>query len=253
MIRFVIRHSLAGAILYTAVVAGVGCTTPKRVALPAPFPLTYGGTTVPAAGVIVGYELADALRGQELNRAETVGMSIGAGVADRVSFGVAVYEGHEEYDSAGKIVRAGVRLGDVLGGVLKHRTSTAIQVARMTNERESLPLQNDRLVSWDIAIPTEAIVKDTGKGRTGIYFGPRLTRVRISDELTPSDGMTHTYFGLLAGAHLQIRCLNVFGELTVVHVPDGEFRGAATGGRFTVMPALGITMLIGRVHHWEKR
>jgi hypothetical protein len=232
---------------------GIACTTPRRVALPAPFPLTYGGTTVPSAGAIVGFELADGLRGQELTRAETVGLSAGVGFLDRLSAGVADYHGHEEEDAGGGIARVGVRLGDLLGGVFKVPTSTAIKIARVTNSRVSLPLQDDRLVSWDVALPTELGVYDTGGERIGIYFGPRVTSVRITDALTPSDSMRHTYIGALAGAHLQARFFNVFGELTLIHVPEGEFRGAATGGRITLMPAIGITALMGRAHHWKKR
>ena len=252
MMNSTIRTLLTAGVLCAAVTGGAGCSTPKRVALPAPFPLTYGGTTVPSAGVIVGFELADALRGQELERAETVGLTLGIGLGDRVSLGVAAYNGHEEFDPEGQITRVGIRLGDLLGGVFNRPTSTAIKLARVTNERYSSPLQDDRLISWDVAIPTEVMVTDTGKGRAGIYFGPRVTRVRITDALTSADSRTHTYAGALAGAHLQYKFFNVFGELTVLHVPGDEFRGAAAGGRFTVMPSLGITALIGRAHHWKK-
>jgi len=61
------------------------------------------------------------------------------------------------------------------------------------------------------------------------------------------------YVGALAGAHLQYRFFNVFGELTLLHVPANEFRGAATAGRLTLMPSFGLTALIGRAHHWKKQ
>ena len=53
-----------------------GCEAPARIALPAPVPLTQGGTVVPAHGAGLGIDFGDGFLGQELMRTEILAVGL---------------------------------------------------------------------------------------------------------------------------------------------------------------------------------
>ena len=238
--------------------------TPHRVPLASPFPLTYGGTVVPANGAIVGLELADGLRGQEVGRVETRGFILGMGVADRVSVSLARTSGHlpsphilggndevgPPEDPAGALWRAGVRVRNLLG---RANSSTSLHLARTGLERVDLPAQWDHVSTIDVAVPTEFPLTECGRpGCISVYGGPRITRERYTDHVDLRQSLQNIYYGALGGLHLQYGSLHVFAEATVLHVPASQFKGVTYGGRYTVMPAIGVTAVLGQTHQWHK-
>ncbi len=121
------------------------------MALPSPFPLTHGGTTIPAKGIAGGLEIGDGLSGQEVQRAELLSLNLGVGVADRISVSGAVYQ-RSEFDvlsgePSGSVWRVKARLGDLFGP----RSSLSANVAVASMDREDLPAQKESLRTLDIA------------------------------------------------------------------------------------------------------
>jgi hypothetical protein len=163
------------SIIVSATLVSISCAT--RMALPSPFPLTYGGTTIPAKGVAGGLEIGDGLSGQEVQRAEIVSLNLGVGVADRISVSGGVYEVNEfnilSGGPSGSVWRVKARLGDLFGP----RSSVSANVAVASVDREDLPAQNESLRTLDIAAPVEFLLTDPAKRWKGsAYVGPRVTK-----------------------------------------------------------------------------
>ena len=227
-------------------VVAAACATPVRVALPSPFPLTYGGTVIPANGAVVGLDFGDGLRGQELQRAEITAGMIGLGVADRVHASVASYGGREDADASGTVWRVKARVGDLFGPL----SSVSAHVAYATMSRSDRPAQDESLSAVEVAVPAEFLLTDPADRRMfSIYAGPRVTREVYIDHLDPGQTMRHVYVGALGGAHLRYRVLHFFGEATVVHVPTSVLHQLTYGGRWTVMPSGGLLVRLGGSDH----
>jgi len=226
------------------------CVSPKRVALKSPFPLTYGGTTIPANGVAVGVEYGSGLAGQELDRAAILNLNLGIGVLDRISVATAAYGGHESGDTAGVLWRAKVRLGEWFGP----RSSVGVHVGVATSDRQDLPAQDENLRSIDVAVPAEFLLSDpTERGKRSVYVGPRVIRETYHDELDRGQDLRATYAGVLGGAHVRFGVLHLFGEATLLYVPKHSLHGVTSGGRLTMMPTVGALLRIGTEHKWEGR
>jgi hypothetical protein len=215
--------------------------------LPSPFPLTYGGTPVPANGLAVGLERSDGLRGQEVQRTELIGPTIGIGVGDRVSVSAASLVPRRNGEGF-PVWSAKVRLGDLFGP----RSSASVHVAWSRAHREDRPAQADRVSTIDVALPVEFLTsRPAARPKLSLYAGPRITRENYSDDIDPSQSMRHVYFGALGGAHVSYRALHLFGEVTLLYVPTSRFHGVTYGGQLTVMPAVGVLVRLGHDHKWE--
>jgi hypothetical protein len=226
------------------------CASPKRVALKSPFPLTYGGTTIPANGVSVGVEYGSGLAGQELDRAAILNLNLGIGVLDRISVSAAAYGGHESGDASGVLWRAKVRLGEWFGP----RSSVGVHVGVATTDRQDLPAQDEDLRSIDVAVPAEFLLSDpTERAKRSVYIGPRVIRETYHDDLDRRQNLRATYAGVLGGAHLRYGVLHLFAEATLVYVPKSSLHGVTFGGRLTMMPTVGALLRIGTEHKWEGR
>ena len=226
------------------------CVSPKRVALKSPFPLTYGGTTIPANGVSVGVEYGSGLAGQELDRAAILNLNLGIGVLDRISVSAAAYGGHENGDASGVLWRAKVRLGEWFGP----RSSVGVHVGVATTDRQDLPAQDEDLRSIDVAVPAEFLLSDpTERAKRSVYIGPRVIRETYHDDLDRRQDLRATYGGVLGGAHVRYGVLHLFAEATLVYVPKSSWHGVTYGGRLTVMPTVGALLRIGTEHKWEGR
>ena len=237
----------AGIIVWAALLC-VACASPMRVALKSPFPLTYGGTTIPANGAAVGVEYGSGLAGQELERAAILNLNLGIGVLDRVSVSAAAYGGHESGDPPGVLWRAKVRLGEWFGP----RSSVGLHVGVATTDRQDLPAQDDDLRSIDVAVPAEFLLSEPAeRGKRSVYIGPRVIRETYHDELNRSQDLRTTYAGVLGGGHVRYGVLHLFAEATLLYVPKSSLHGVTHGGRLTVMPTVGALLRIGTEHKWN--
>jgi hypothetical protein len=242
----------AGAIIWVT----LGCVScAARVALPLPYPLTYGGTTIPAKGVAGGLEFGDGLGGQERQRAEILNFNLGIGVADRISVSGAMYGrpgafsimGH---DPMGSLWRVKARLGELF----EARSSVSVHVGLATVDRTSLPAQRESLRTVDVAVPAEFLLTDPAERRkVSVYVGPRATRESYRDYLDPRQDVQDVYGGVLGGVHLADGVLHLFGEVTLLYVPENTFHNVTYGGRLTVMPAVGVLLRLGTDHKWKSR
>jgi hypothetical protein len=239
------RVSIVSTVL-AAVWCGA-CEPAARVALPSPFPLTYGGTPIPANGIGTGLEFGDALRGQERERAEVLTALLAGGIDDRASASFAGYSGRENGDHSGQIWRLKLRLGDLFG----RRSSTSLHFAYATMKRSSDTLQNDRLRTADVALPTEFLLTDPAEpNKASLVIGPRLTYEQYTDFLDQRQSKPALYPGLLGGLHFNVWIVHLYAEATLLHVPKDLFRGQPYGGRVTVMPSIGAVLQIGPSYSW---
>lgn len=224
------------------------------MALPSPFPLTYGGTTIPAKGIAGGLEIGDGLSGQEVQRAELLSLNLGVGIADRISVSGAVYQRDAfnvlSGEPSGSVWRVKARLGDVFGP----RSSVSASVAVASVDREDLPAQKESLHTVDLAAPVEFLLTDPARRLKGsTYVGPRVTMESYRDHLDSRQDLSNVYAGVLGGVHLSYGVLHLFGEATLLYVPKSTYHDVSYGGRMTVMPAAGVLVRIGREHKWPGR
>ena len=219
---------------------------PRRAALTAPFPLTYGGTPVPAGGIGASLALGDGLRGQELFRQEVSTFAIVAGVFDRVSGSIAVYDEGEE-GPGGSLWQIKVRVASPLGPA----SSMSVHVASARAERSAGDVQDERLRTVDVALPLEFLLTHRGQPiRFSTFLGPRAVFEDYADRLDPNDSMRTTLLGLLGGLHLNGGPFHLFLEATLAYVSENEYRGQAFGGQPMVLPTGGIVIHFGRAYRW---
>jgi hypothetical protein len=204
---------------------------------------------IPANGGVVGFELGDGLRGQELQRVETAGFLAGLGLANRVNVSVASYSGGEEGDAAGIVWRVKARVGDLFGP----RSSVSVHAGYATMSRSDRPAQDESVSAVDVAIPAEFLLNDPADRLTfSMYAGPRVTREVYVDHLDPARTRRYVYIAALGGGHLRYRFMHLFGEATILHVPTSVLDQVTYGGRWTVMPSVSfLVRLGGRDHEWS--
>ncbi len=237
------------AVATIAVLLAPACVTPARTPLPAPLPLTTGGTPVPGRGVGAALELGDGLMGQELMRKELLTGTLLVGVADRANLSVAVYGGHEQDDPGGFQAAAKVRVGSPLGA----RSSTAVRLGLASIDRVEAPEQDESLLSLDLAVPTELLVNDPSDDtRFGVYAGPRLTYEDYRDEQVPEDGFTGLMPGLLGGLHLDFGAVDLFGEGTLAFRPETRRRDGVHDGGPIFLPTAGVVAHTGSPFPWDR-
>lgn len=227
-----------------------GCGPAERIALPAPIPLTQGGTVVPAQGAGIGFDFGDGLLGQEFVRTEMIALGLIGGIGDRV--GVAVYQFNETRanDQSGTFVRLKARAGPLLGP----ETSVAVAFAFGTSAREVSGIQDERLTTFDLAFPAERLLASSADNarQLSAYGGPRIIFEKYDDRLTPEESLDATHVGLLAGVHGRGGNFHLFGELSLMHLPGRTVRGQGFDAGWMVVPALGIAFHVGPAHRWGR-
>ena len=152
---------LFGRTVLVALLAGpASCRTSVRVPLAVPLTAVGGSRPATPQGLQLISEFGDGVWGQEQERAEIGGGGLGFAMQDRIEFSISGYASTRSVqDSLGNDhtgepvtgVRGKIRLGDLLGG----RASLGIHIAHMTSQRERGDVQDERLTSWDIALPLE--------------------------------------------------------------------------------------------------
>lgn len=227
-----------------------GCEAPARIALPAPVPLTQGGTVVPAHGAGLGIDFGDGFLGQELMRTEILAVGLVGGLGDRV--GAAFYNFNEtqENDQGGTFIRMKVRAGPLLGP----KTSVAAAFAFATSSRVSGDLQDERVTTLDLAVPAERLLAASADGWHELsgYLGPRIIFENYDDRLTPGESLEATHVGGLAGIHGRAGRFHLFGELNYLHLPGRVVRGQSYDGGWMVVPSVGVALHFGPSHRWGK-
>ena len=245
---------------FAGIVAGgllaPACAEPRtRLPLPAPFPVIGGATPVPGNGVGLSLELADGLRGPELRRGEVRGGGISVGADDRASLG---YLDQETSDAdSGVTLHVGVKLGRFkvrVGQLFGERSEVAVYGAIGSSERARDTLQDDRLHTWELALPAEFLVTEPrASARASVFVGPRIVFERYEDRVRPDQSFNTVFPGVVGGLHLALGHVELFVESTLAYVPRNSYLGVPSGNRLTVMPALSAAVRLGPAFRWPAR
>ena len=224
-----------------------GCVDPSRRALPVPFPLTYGGTPVPAHGVGLSLEFGDGLRGQELERTELLGGGILVGANDVFNVALNGYEETRNDGLSGTTLRIKIRAGSPFGP----QSSLGIHVAAVWTNRTTSE-QDESVYAVDVAVPVEfRMSPETGKRNYfSVYVGPRAVFENYTDRREPIESMKALYAGAVGGMHISIGVFHLFAEATAAYIPTNVYRGQTFGGRMTLVPATGAAIHFGRPYNW---
>ena len=234
------RGIVAAGLLWAAL--GISACGTNRAGLPTPFPLTQGGSPVPAEGIGVGAEFGDALSGAPPERADVLTAFVGASLANRVSASYASYGGRGETDVNGALFRLKVRVGGPFGDL------TSVHVAYATMNRTLMNGPHDRLWTADAALPMEFPLTDPrARNRLSLIVGPRVTVARYADALDPTRSKRTPFAGLLAGAHVSRGPFHLFAEGTFTQVPRGEVAGTRYKSRLVFLPTVGALVRIEAV------
>lgn len=241
-----------------AMILAAGCAPAgRRAPLPAPLPLTTGGTPVPGQGIGVGIGIGDGLQGQELLRKELHFFTLTGGVADVGSLGYSLYSGHDQdvdEEPTVHVVSGKVRIGSFFG----HRTSTAVhasysQTDRVEFDESFTPVQDESLVVWELAVPTELLLSAPHEtAQVSVYSGPRIVYEDYSDALVPADDLSDVVPAILAGIHFRYYSVHLFAEGSLVFRPETTYRGTAFAGGTIFLPIAGIIGHIGSPFRWDR-
>ncbi len=232
-----------------AVLVSMSCGTPQRRALPTPFPLTAGATPIPARGMGFGLELGDGLRGQELRRTEIVAWGIAVGFADAVSASLNGYDETRNDGESGTFWRMKVRLASPFGS----KSRLGLHFATAWTERRSGDVQDEKLRVFDLAVPVEFLLTKPGTpGGVSAFVAPRVVIEDYEDLLRPSESVNVAIAGMLGVLHFRRGIFHLFGEASVVYVPENQFMGQTFAGQVMVVPALGVIIHTGRSYRWVR-
>jgi hypothetical protein len=114
-------------------------------------------------------------------------------------------------------------------------------------------LQNDRIWSWDFALPAEFLIgRRSASARPSLFFGPRLAYARYDDRLRPDGTFSVLLPGAVSGFHISAYQYEFFFESSLAYVPRHAFQGSSSGGRVSVMPALGLVVRVGPPYLWGR-
>lgn len=238
---------LGAAFLLCALAAWSCGPPPTRRALPNPFPLVTGAIPVPANGVSFSWEFGDGLRGQELDRSEVVTGGIGVGLEGRVSLSINVYDETQDNGENGSILRAKALLANPFGP----RSAVGIHVATAWADRISGTVQDDKLRSYDLAVPVEFLLSPLGNSNEiSAFAAPRVVIENYDDRVNPGESMNVVIPGAVGGVHFRYGILHLFGEMSLMYVPENQFMGQNFAGNLEVIPSLGVSVHIGRAYRW---
>jgi hypothetical protein len=171
-------------------------------------------------------------------------------VGDRVSFSVHPFTETRENELTGLYLRAKARIGPLLGP----RSSVGIALAFTTSDRESGTVQDERVRTFDVAVPAEFLLSERDDHRADLsgYLSPRIVVERYDDRLDPAENLRTAHWGALAGLHGRLGHLHLFGELNLLHLAARTVRGVAYRSDWMVVPALGLTFHFGPPHRWGR-
>ncbi len=239
-----------GSLLLGATVVFGGCGDPSRRALPVPFPLTYGGTPVPARGAGISLEFGDGLRGQELERTELLGGGISVGAKDLFSLAWSGYEETRDRGLSGGTFRIKIRAGSPFG----RHSSLGIHAATAWTSRTTSE-QDESAYIVDVAVPVEfGMSRETGeRNYFTVYVGPRAVYENYTDRRQPIESMKALIAGAVGGMHLSIGVFQLFAEVTAAYIPTNVYQGQTFGGRMTLLPATGAVLHFGRPYNWGRQ
>ena len=239
-----------GSLLLGATVVFGGCGDPSRRALPVPFPLTYGGTPVPARGAGISLEFGDGLRGQELERTELLGSGILVGAGDVFSMALNGYEETRDLGLSGGAFRIKIRAGSPFGPY----SSLGIHAATAWSNRTTSE-QDESVYVVDVAVPVEfRMSRETGeRNYFSVYAGPRAVFENYTDRRQPIESMKALIAGAVGGMHLSVGVLQLFAEVTAAYIPTNVYQGRTFGGRMTLIPATGAVLHFGRPYNWGRQ
>lgn len=236
----------SGAFLLCALAAW-SCVVPTRRALPNPFPLVAGAIPVPANGGNFSAEFGDGLRGQELERSEVLAVGVGVGLEGRVSLSINGYGEIRDGGEGGGFLRVKTLLANPFGP----RSAVGLHVATAWADRISGSVQNDKLRSYDLAVPVEFLLSPLGNtDEISAFAAPRVVIENYDDRVNPGESMHVVIPGVVGGVRLRYGFLHLFGELSLVYVPENQFMGRTFAGNVQVFPVLGASVHIGRAYRW---
>lgn len=248
---------ILGILLLNAMFLAAACApVGQRAPLPAPLPLTTGGTPVPGHGIGLGIGIGDGLQGQELLRKELHFFTLTGGVADVGSLGYSFYSGHDQdvdEEPTVHVVAGKVRIGSFFG-----RTSTAVHASYSQTDRAEFdesftPVQDEALVVWELAVPTEFLLSALHETtQVSVYIGPRIMYEDYSDALVPADDLSDVIPAILAGIHFRYHSVHLFGEGNLVFRPETTYRGTTFDGGTILLPIAGIIGHIGSPFRWDR-
>ena len=227
-----------------------GCGEPERIMLPAPIPLTQGGTVIPASGAGLGFDFGDGFLGQELLRTEMIAGGLLAGIGDRIGLSYFSFSETRENQQGGTFVRAKVRAGPLFG----QRSSVALAFAYATSSRVAGSVQDERVTTLDVSVPAERLLTrdSNGSQELSAYAGPRLVFEHYEDRLDPRETLKATHAGVLAGLHARTGRFHVFGELSFLRSPGRVVRGQPYDAQWMVIPSVGLALHFGPAHRWDR-
>ena len=236
-----------GRTVLVALLAGASSCGPPQTRIPLAVPLPAVGGSRPATpqGLQLIAEFGDGVWGQEQERVEVAGGSLGFSLRDRIEFNFTTYvPTRTVQDQTGEEttgVRGKIRLGDFREG----RASIGLHVAATTSERQRGGLQDERLAAWDIALPLE--IYPAGEQfvdyRWGVYAAPRLVFQTFEDRMT-SETTKGTLAAALLGVAARWRYIAVTGELNFARTPTMSFGSTTSQRGWLLLPMASVRGMI---------
>lgn len=258
------------SLLLLVLLASAACYSPAvRLPLPVPFSPIGGATPVPANGVGASLELAGSIRGPELARGQIRAVGIGVGAGDRLGIWLSNPRTEDYVDQSTlhtdiQQIRAKAVLAKPFGG----RAALAVYGGhafgnRLISEENYIydpgvppvlvrdTLQDDAVWSWEIGAPAELLLgRRDAEARPSIFLGPRVVFVRYDDRVR-SDGTFRLVLpGAVGGLHITADRYEFFFETTLAYLPRRAYNGLTAGGRFNLMPAVGVAVRVGPPYRW---
>jgi hypothetical protein len=215
-------------------------------------------------------EGSGAIVGPELARGEVRTITFGIGVGNRVGLGLSwpQWLTHIEGQPGHSGVEQ-VRAKLLLIRSWDHRLTVGLHGGHSWGERFAYgepildnatqlfrqdTVQNDGVRTWDLALPVEyRFSRRYANDRVSGYLGPRVIHVDYHDRVRPDGTFNSNIPGAVAGLHLTGEIYDIFVEGTAGYVSRRLWGGNAVGGRFTLQPAVGMSIRLGQASDWVFR
>ena len=221
---------------------------PPRRPLTNPFPVVSGAIPVPANGFSVGSEFGSGFRGQELERVAISAAGIGVGFGGRASL---TFYGYGAESQGGGEDGAFLRVKTLLANPFGPRSAVGLHVVTAWADLISSTPQDDKLRSYDLAVPVEFLLSPPGNSNEiSAFAAPRVVIENYDDRVNPGESMNVVIPGAVGGVHFRYGILHVFGEMSLMYVSENQFMGQTFAGNLAVIPSLGVSLHIGRAYRW---
>jgi hypothetical protein len=236
------------AVVVAALLAGA-CGPAVRESLPMPFAPIMGAVPISSEGIAIGAELADGLRGQEMQRTELTGVVLAGGIENLLGVSAATLRTSDDHVRA-ESIRFKLRVARPAGP----RSAMAIHFGIAGADREEPTIQNERMFAADFALPFEVLATAAEKKVwLSAFVAPRLVVERYNDREAPSRSLTATFVGGSSGIHLRAWFLDLFAETTVARVPETVYGGVTYPKAVYAFPAISLMVRVGPSYDWSKR